>query len=188
MLKALKKICISIIVLCICISPLSNVVYGASQISREKICTSQEAEQTGCEYAVHVGNVTYTHFYQFKGVYKNDLLVHSGKRNTIRKAGCGYTSCASILTGYGKQVTPRETVKAMNSKFSANSQIATCMSRFGVDGKWIGGGRTAKEYQERIEQALAEGKPVIALMSASRRTRYILDIKRSLCCNCWTRR
>lgn len=170
MLKVLKKICISIVVLCICISPLANKAYGASAISRERVCSSQEANQTGCEYAVHVGNVTYTHYYQFKGFYKNDLLIHTGKRRTIHSSGCGYTSCASILTGYGKNVTPRDTVQAMNSKFSANTQIATCMSRFGVEGKWIGGGRTAKEYQDRIEKALAEGKPVIALMSTSRRT------------------
>lgn len=167
MLKVLKKICISIVVLCICISPLSNEVYGVSSISRERVCSSQESQQTGCEYAVHVGDVTYTHYYQGRGFYSNDLFKHTGKTRTIKRAGCGYTSCASILTGYGKQVTPRDTVKAMNSAFNYNSDIATCMSKFGVAGRWIGAGKTAKEYQSIVEKALSEGKPVIALMSAA---------------------
>lgn len=132
-------------------------------ITIERVHTQAESEETGFEFYVHVGNVTYTHYYQLRGFYKNDLLIHCGRDYTISYGGCGYSSCANVLSGYGVNVTPRDTVIKMNRQFYSNAQIQTCMEAYGVSGQWIAG-QTKQGYIELLEKALSEGKPAIALL------------------------
>ena len=120
----------------------------------------------GYHYKVKVGNVTYTHFYQFEGSYKDNPFVvgyDPDEPNTIHTEGCGPTSSCNILTGYGNDITPADTAGFLGS-LGTNSNLVKIFENWGVGAEWIDG-KTEAQYLTLMEQAVSEGKPFIVLMN-----------------------
>lgn len=172
MLKAIKKVLISILIVYMCISPLAqNVLYINNVqatatptptperigITRERVYSYEESATTGFQYYIHVGNVTYTHYYQVRGDYKDRYISFWGK--TIRQVGCGMTSCSILLSGYGVNLNPGQILDECSGSFG----ISSTLTRHGVSGRWYSG-KTQTEYINIIQQALSEGKPAMVFV------------------------
>ncbi len=95
-------------------------------ITREQVYSDADSRTTGFKYYIHVGNVTYTHYYQVRGFYKDDYI--PAWDSTICNSGCGMTSCSILLSGYGVTLNPRQVLQESNGSFG----ISTTLSRHGV--------------------------------------------------------
>ena len=139
MTKLIKKILISILILLMCISPVfstnANNSYATSTptpaptstpapegITREQVYSDADSQTTGFKYYIHVGNVTYTHYYQVRGFYKDDYI--AAWNSTIRSSGCGMTSCSILLSGYGVTLNPRQVLQESGGSFGISRTLA----------------------------------------------------------------
>ena len=119
----------------------------------------------GYHYKVKVGNVTYTHYYQFEGSYAgNKFVVSEDGDDTIKSEGCGPTSSCNILTGYGHNITPADTAGFLG-RLGSNENLVKIFENWGVGAEWIPTNDDAKILQ-LMEECISEGKPFIMLTKA----------------------
>lgn len=91
-------------------------------ITRERVYSYADSATTGFQYYIHVGNVTYTHYYQVRGFYKDDYI--AAWNSTICNSGCGMTSCSILLSGYGVTLNPRQVLQESGGSFGISSTLA----------------------------------------------------------------
>ena len=140
----------------------SNIDLSNSVGSVSKDIERIPEEGDGYSYKIKIGNVEYTHYYQFQGSYTGN----SFGGGTIGDSGCGPTSCCNILTGYGVDVTPDETASVCKTfqpghvGGSTGDALVQTLKEFDVPAQFIGTNDDA-EVVKLMEEAFAEGKPVI---------------------------
>ena len=107
-------------------TPTPTTTPAPEGITRERVYSYEDSATTGFQYYIHVGNVTYTHYYQIRGFYKNDYI--AAWDSTICNTGCGITSCSILLSGYGVTLNPRQVLQESGGSFG----IIPTLSRHGV--------------------------------------------------------
>lgn len=133
-----------------------------------------DSSKSGCVRKLHVNGVEYSHFVQGLGKFSQHKFLWCGKTRTVEKAGCSFTSCASVASGYDPSITPERAFAVMDNKFSYNSDIQKCMKKLGISGTWYPDpdGKTPKECAKYFlaysKEALLKGEPIIVLMSKKR--------------------
>ena len=115
----------------------------------------------GYDQVYTLGSKSYKEFKQSRGSYKS-IKYWSG---TISSSGCGPTAAAIVLSGYGKNVTPKDTAMYMSShgNITSASTLQEVIKNFGIQchSKY---GVTAEDLINNLRQ----GRPVIISVNSNR--------------------
>ncbi len=93
---------------------------------------------------------------------------------TISSSGCGPTSAAIALTGYGVSVTPEDTANAISNRYGSSTQtdpnsLTWVVNNFGVSAHTDGWGNVTSD---KIANNLRQGRPVLISVGTSPDTRF----------------
>ena len=117
-------------------------------------------DSEGYQDIIEDGSVQYKHYLQYQGPYKGNQYRVDG---TITSDGCGPTSVANLLSGYGKDVTPADVAAWAMEDIGSRDGPGPQLEHFGIEHDVvIGVGR--KEFAEALINAFNDGKPVVAVM------------------------
>lgn len=135
---------------------------GSGTITYESV--KADSKEDKCWSKSVVNGVTFKDYKQGSGSEWADMSYWG---STMAAAGCGPTSAAIVLSGYGIDKTPVDTGNYMKGN-SSPSLVAQCLENFGVEvdysqtyGK---GDAAATQCIADITEAFNEGKPVICLV------------------------
>ena len=123
-----------------------------------------EKEEEGYQDIIEDGNVEYIHYLQYKGTYKDNR--YRGEGHTIASDGCGPTSVATLLSGYGIEATPADVAGWAQEDIGHRDGPGFQLEHYGIEYDTVMGSNR-EEYANALIEAFNEGKPVIALMPAS---------------------
>ena len=146
----------------------SGEIYNPGDpVSKSTVYEEYAESGQGYETVITVNGITYKNFKQ--GDFPN--IPYS--EGSIATSGCGATSTAIVLSGYGYDVSVPEvanwiTANSVPTTWDANQKA---LEHFGgITSKVIIGGNTKQDtmnYVEQIRKAFSEGKPVIANVKPS---------------------
>ena len=93
---------------------------------------------------------------------------------TISSSGCGPTSAAIALTGYGVSVTPEDTANAISNRYGSSTQtdpnsLTWVVNNFGVSAHTDGWGNVTSD---KIANNLRQGRPVLISVGTSPDTKF----------------
>ncbi len=127
---------------------------GSQNCSREDL-----PGDDGCVATVTVDGVEYKNYVQYSSAYGSEKFYWSGQYVTISSSACGPTSCVNLLTGYGQDVSPQNTIIGL--RFDATIEgCKAFMEEHDVPGHTC---YDASQYVTEMETAFSEGKPFIVL-------------------------
>ena len=134
---------------------------GGSQSCEREPNASYSSD--GCIATVTVDGVEYKNYVQYSPVYGDEMFYWSGEYVTISSSACGPTSCVNLLTGYGQDVNPQNTIIGLH--FDATiSGVGEFMEQHDVPGHVVG---SPGEYVSEMESAFADGRPFVVLFDNS---------------------
>lgn len=151
--------------------------YDLDEVNDPNIDTPEQAASavasgaaTASGEPVTVNGVTYKQFFQSD--YNAPILPRTDGDRRISMCGCGICSTASILTGYGYDVTPLTLVDKLNqlgmnwNSSGRTQKIEQLFESYNIKGKWASASSPA-QMKEIVQKAFDEGKPVIVRISSS---------------------
>ncbi len=104
---------------------------------------------------------TFNEFKQSRGSYKGQLY----SEGTISSSGCGPTSVAIVLSGYGQNVDPGDIAKAMGGAHNGGtngSNLASALRRYG-----LGARQVSRPSASQIRTQLQSGKEIVVSVGSS---------------------
>ena len=104
---------------------------------------------------------TFNEFKQSRGSYKSQLY----SQGTISSSGCGPTSVAIVLSGYGKNVDPGDIARAMGGAHNGGtngSNLASALRRYG-----LGARQVSRPTASQIRTQLQSGKEIVVSVGSS---------------------
>ena len=104
---------------------------------------------------------TFNEFKQSRGSYKGQLY----SEGTISSSGCGPTSVAIVLSGYGQNVDPGDIAKAMGGAHNGGtngSNLASALRKYG-----LGARQVSRPSASQIRTQLQSGKEIVVSVGSS---------------------
>ena len=125
----------------------------------------EAADGDGYTTTITVNGITYKNYKQYIGSYSGSPYWGG----TISNSGCGPTSCAIILSGYGIDMLPLEVISTAGLTMTSIATMEQALNSCGVPskGKMISSRDTAVS---EIREAVSQGKPI--LISVDGQGRY----------------
>ncbi len=93
--------------------------------------TNYAEEGDGYHQLIEVANKRYKDYKQYEGSYSGD----SYWGGTIASDGCGLTSCAIVLSGYGVDVDPGDVCERMKSEianYTNSGNLSSLLTKYGI--------------------------------------------------------
>lgn len=153
----------------------------SSSTSSTSSSTSSNTGDSGDGYSstTTVNGITYKNYKQFSGSYAgyyywgnsdpNNIGSNStADSNAMAHSGCGPTTAAVVLSGYGIDKGPWDVAQIMIKSCSGNTngtELKNAMNSLGCKAEYYGidGNKGIEEAKSNIKKALSEGKPVLAV-------------------------
>lgn len=153
----------------------------SSSTSSTSSSTSSNTGDSGDGYSstTTVNGITYKNYKQSSGSYAgyyywgnsdpNNIGSNStADPNSMNGSGCGPTTAAVVLSGYGIDKGPWDVAKIMIKSCSGNTngtELKNAMNSLGCKAEYYGidGNKGIEEAKSNIKKALSEGKPVLAV-------------------------
>ena len=129
---------------------------GSQNCSRE-----DQSGDDGCVALVTVDGVEYKNYIQYSSVYGSECFYWSGQYVTISSSACGPTSCVNILTGYGQDVNPQNTIIGLHFDATIDG-VGQFMEEHEVPGHTC---YDSGQYVSEMESAFSEGRPFVVLFN-----------------------
>ena len=127
---------------------------GSQNCSRE-----DQPGDDGCVGLVTVDGVEYKNYVQYSPAYGGEYFYWSGEYVTISSSACGPTSCVNLLTGYGQDVSPQNTIIGLHFDATIDG-VGAFMEEHDVPGHTC---YDPGSYVSEMETAFSEGKPFVVL-------------------------
>ncbi len=105
------------------------------------------------------GYLYYRNYKQYRGSYRNNPY----SEGTVHSSGCGPTSIAIILSGYGIEASPGDTAKAMGGGHNGGTnggKLKNCLEKYGLQAKCVSLGSNITQIKQILTAQLKTGRPI----------------------------
>lgn len=109
-----------------------------------------------------VNGVTYKNYKQYKGSYAENIYWDGS--GTMSTSGCGPTSAAVILSGYGIDKSPWDVANILKETcngITSCTELVNAMTKLGCKTTYYNTANNIDEAIKNIDEALTNGKPVL---------------------------